>query len=407
MQATENGENINENSGKYMRFEKDTKYMLNVISFIDNFIKYEVSDYRHCILEKLKPITSVTYEILDVWNSYKSDDVVTPAPTHPPDNRGSHVIAYGLFGKFNDMSHFTAKRHVIERKLAHTLTQIVPEMVPAIPARTPINRVSLAIKLEFVTNPKPEVEAVLMPKLARQWADHIEPGIRETYRVNITGPILKAQLKIRPYAPSKVKDYTYDFMEFIFKNGTHINRDVISNYILELISNERESWKSIWLEILKPNLIFEFDQTEVKEGGNHLWSEAIIPFKIIGFYEETFNVLNKEPFNLQRFFELAFQDFIFANGDLNKVPILRDVLNISLPTPQPTTPPVSPLPSLVTYQYLYRNTPIKFVILCCIYFNCNTFLIRQHNNFLQFGFIFIYSTLHKGQFLIIISLFFI
>ena len=59
-----------------------------------------------------------------------------------------------------------------------------------------------------------------MPKLASQWADHIEPGIRETYRVNTTGPIIKAQIIIKPYSNQLVEDYHYKFMEFIFKNDT-------------------------------------------------------------------------------------------------------------------------------------------------------------------------------------------
>ena len=183
-----------------------------------------------------------------------------------------------------------------------------------------------------------------MPKLAAQWADHIEPGIRETYRVNTTGPILKAYIIITAYRSQFVTDYTYKFMQFIFKNET-INRDVIGDYILELMSNERESWKSVWLEILKPNLVIEYDQIILNKDSNNKWSEAKIPFKLIGFYQETFNALD----NLQRIFEIAFQDFIFANGDLNTVPLLRDVLGIGWPTPAPTTPPVTTGPSLVLY----------------------------------------------------------
>ena len=134
--------NIDQDSEKYIQFKKDTKYMLNVVSFIDNYIKYEISDYRDCILQKLKQFY-VTYEILDVWNSFASDTIITPAPVQPVNNQGSHVVAYGLFGKFNEMVHFTTKRHVIERSIAHTLTQLVPEISPSPPTLPVIDRVSL------------------------------------------------------------------------------------------------------------------------------------------------------------------------------------------------------------------------------------------------------------------------
>ena len=263
--AEQNGRNINENSDEYVKFQKDTKYMLNVISFIDDYIEYEASDYRNCITQNFKQF-SVTYKILDVWNSFKYDEPVTPAPVlEVPETPGSHVIAYGLFGKFNEFKDFAARRHIIEKEIAQTLTQIVPEHVPTTPTEPIITRIVLQITLKLNFQSQTVTD---LPKLDIEWADHIDPGIRDTFRVNQSGPVVNGDIVIEPYTNpntgqvATITSMHYKFVEFLFKNDT-INREPITKYILQLISNQKEAWKSVWLEIMKPSLFIDFQHCTI------------------------------------------------------------------------------------------------------------------------------------------------
>lgn len=238
-------------------------YMLKAVAFMEDAVQFETSKYRHCLRRELQKY-KVSYGVADVWATAKFDERGDDPPQPPMQKDGSHVIAYGMFGKFEDFQRYTDRRHVVEKQLTRTLEAVSKEPVETVPYFV---RVPIAITIDLSDMVASTVE---LPVLADQWARKVEPGLRAAVREDKKGGSLEGKITLKPMdVEVTVKPCTCEVMKYILKDaddGSSLSKDALLSRIMELMADDRMSWKRKSLEIMKPSIFIEFEKASTSCG---------------------------------------------------------------------------------------------------------------------------------------------
>lgn len=256
---------------------------------MDNAVLFETSEFRHCVRKGLK----ASINIIDVWATGSEDEMADDPGAPPNPEPGSHVIAYGMFGKFFEFESFANRRHIVAKQLTKTLAAVSKEIV-----QQDLYAVELKIPIEITLTRANQCnqldqDMVNLTALAPQWERKVEPALRREIRENKKGCSIKGTIQITPAAGSTMERCSCSVMDFILKDKAppepvadaqaqgdeltdepSISKDALNRYIMELLTDDRMSWKKKELEIMKPNIFIDFEKTktfygEANECGMH------------------------------------------------------------------------------------------------------------------------------------------